>query len=221
VTVDSQQGPEDITRGMGPPDIRCRCEGLCKSYGRKRVLDGCTFALRRGEIVGLVGENGSGKSTLVRCLLGFTPPTSGRVTLCASLGYCPQDDLLNRRITVEEHLSLMRAILERTHRMDESFTSALLSRLRLVPFRRTRIGELSGGTYQKVKFVTSVLHRPDLVLFDEPCDGLDWAMYQVFWEIVTELKEAGTSVLMVSHMIHDRSHFDRILELREGAVADG
>jgi len=81
---------------------------------------------------------------------------------------------------------------------------------------RTSIGDLSSGTYQKVKFLTSIYHSPRLIILDEPYDGFDWRMYLVFWEIIEELKSQGAAILMISHLIYDREKFDRIYELKEG-----
>lgn len=196
--------------------LRCSCEALWKSYGRKSVLKGCQLTVSAGELVGLVGENGSGKSTLVRCLLGFTSPSRGRIWVDPSVGYCPQENYLNNRLLLEEHLALMSDIYRLNHEVDDSFVSTLVEKLHLGPYLRMRIGHLSSGTYQKAKFVTSVAHRPAMVVLDEPCDGFDWAMYQAFWEIMTAMTSAGSAVLMISHLLYDREKFDRIYELREG-----
>jgi len=196
--------------------LRCSCEDLWKSYGRKHVLNGCRLDISTGELVGLVGENGSGKSTLVRCLLGFTPPSRGTIWVDPSVGYCPQENYLNNRLSLEEHLALMGDIYGLTHKVDGSFLRELIGRLHLEPYLRMRIGHLSSGTYQKAKFLSSVAHRPAMILLDEPCDGFDWAMYEAFWEIMTAMKSAGSAVLMISHLLYDRERFDRIYELREG-----
>lgn len=168
-------------------------------------------------MVGLVGENGSGKSTLVRSLLGFVRPSRGTFWVAPSTGYCPQDNYLNRRITVNEHFSLMREVYAGKQRLDPRFLADLLKRLKLVSYLSTLIGHLSSGTCQKVKFVTAIAHHPSMIFLDEPCDGFDWAMYQVFWEIMTIIKSDGSTVLMISHLLYDRERFDRIYELRNGS----
>jgi ABC-2 type transport system ATP-binding protein len=201
---------------LSEQSLRCSCESLYKSFGKKHVLRGCNFAINAGEMVGLVGENGSGKSTLVRCLLGFIKSDRGMTWISPSLGYCPQDNFLNGRITVSEHFDFMRSIYERTGVYDPGLFSSLVDKLRLAPHLEMRISDLSGGTYQKVKFVTSVFHLPDLIILDEPCDGFDWAMYRVFWEIMSQVKERGASILMISHLLYDKENFDRIIELKEG-----
>lgn len=196
--------------------LRCSCDSLHKSYGRRNVLNGCRLNVCAGEMVGLVGENGSGKSTLVRCLLGFTRPSGGTTWVHPSIGYCPQENYLNNRFSLSEHLLLMGDIYRLRHEVDGSFVQMLFGKLHLNPYLRMRIGHLSSGTYQKAKFVTSVLHRPAMIILDEPCDGFDWAMYQAFWEIMSVIKAEGSAALMISHLLHDRGRFDRIYELREG-----
>jgi ABC-2 type transport system ATP-binding protein len=196
--------------------IRCACDSLFTSYGTKDVLRGCNLKVHDREMVGLVGENGSGKSTLVRSLLGFSRTSRGTVWVTPSVGYCPQENFLNRRITVKEHLDFIMEIYASSHVTDEHFLQTLLEKLKLLPFLHTRIDHLSSGTYQKVKFVTAIAHRPAMIVLDEPCDGFDWAMYLAFWEIMSLITAEGSAVLMVSHLLYDRERFDHIFELREG-----
>ena len=198
------------------PGLLCSCEAVHASYRRRVVLKGCSLSVRTGETVGLVGENGSGKSTLVRCLLGFAPLQRGTVGVAPSPGYCPQDNYLNRRITVREHFALMQRVHGMPRGHSGTFPAELEGRLKLAQYLDTRIGHLSSGTYQKVKFVTALAHRPPVILLDEPTDGFDWAMYEAAWDILEELTAGGSGVLMVSHLLHDRDRFDRIYELREG-----
>ena len=198
------------------PALRCSCKDLRKSYGGLTVLDGCALSVTAGEIVGLVGENGSGKTTLVRCLLGFERLASGTVHLHPSHGYCPQEDYLNPRLTAGEHLRFLARIYRQDHAMDQEFSNGLVDRLKLGRYLNVLISRLSGGTYQKLKFVTAVLHAPALAILDEPTDGFDWAMYGVFWEIIEELKRTGSSVLMVSHLLHERERYNKIYALKEG-----
>lgn len=194
---------------------RLLCHDLKKSFGRLQVLRGCSFELREAEFAGLVGENGSGKSTLIRCILGFTRAKSGTLWLKGSLGYCPQDNFLNRNYLVSEHFKVIDAIYSKSNSIDRVFVESTIDRLKLRPFLRTRISDLSSGTYQKVKFMTSIYHVPKLIILDEPYDGFDWQMYLAFWDIMGTLKSQGAAILMISHLIYDRERFDRIYELRE------
>jgi ABC-type multidrug transport system ATPase subunit len=198
--------------------IHLICHDIKKSYGRLQVLKGCSLELEKGEFAGLVGENGSGKSTLIRCILGFTKADSGTIKLRGPAGYCPQENILNRRYRVFEHLKLTEALYRKNNSIDSEFIEASIDRLKLRPFLKSSIGSLSSGTYQKVKFLTSIYHSPRLIILDEPYDGFDWRMYLVFWEIIKELKSRGTAILMISHLIYDQENFDRIFELKEGRL---
>jgi ABC-2 type transport system ATP-binding protein len=196
----------------------CSCNDLSLDFGRTRVLSGCNLTVEPGTIVGLTGENGSGKSSLIKCLLGFFKPTSGLITRHPRTGYCPQENYLHRSYTVDEHLAFVASLRPREGLIDEEFRQRCIETLKLDRHLGYSIRKLSGGTYQKVKFMTAILHRPALLILDEPTDGFDWAMYLVFWDILGQLVRFGTGVLMISHLLHDRERFDRILELREGKL---
>jgi ABC-2 type transport system ATP-binding protein len=201
-----------------PGGLLCRCVDLQLSYGRHRVLDGCDLSVSPGQIVGLTGENGSGKSTLVKCLLGFLRPTAGRVGCDPRAGYCPQENYLHRSYTVAEHLELVGSLRRGGEPVDPDYLRRCLATLKLERYLAYPIRKLSGGTYQKVKLLTAIAHRPPLLVLDEPTDGFDWTMYLVFWDLMAELVGRGSGVLMISHLLHDRQRFDRIYDLREGKL---
>lgn len=201
-------------------EILCKTADLTKSYGKKKVLRGCSLTVKRGERVGLIGENGSGKSTFLKCLMGFTSSGSGTVELKGIIGYCPQDNLLNKKYTVAEHLSLARAIYQKRGKISGEYVAHILSQFKLLPYMDTLIGSLSSGTVQKVKLVTSIYHNPDIVLLDEPYDGFDWQMYRVFWEVMADMKSKNIAVLMISHLIYDYRKFDKIFALKEGRLEE-
>jgi ABC-2 type transport system ATP-binding protein len=190
------------------------------NYGRKKVLTSCSLDVAPGEVVGVVGENGSGKTTLMKGLLGFLPLEAGSVRVSPPVGFCPQENVLNRSLTVAEHFQFVDAICRRHAGSDPAFHEKLLRATRLEEFRDTLVDQLSGGTYQKVKFVTAIWGRPRVLVLDEPCDGFDWQMYLLFWELLADLVGRGTGILMVSHLIHDRERFSRIYSLKGGCLAE-
>jgi ABC-2 type transport system ATP-binding protein len=196
------------------------CSSVSMSYGRKKVLSSCSLLVAPGEVVGLVGENGAGKTTLMKGLLGFLPIDSGTVTITAPVGFCPQENILNGSLTVGEHFRFFDAIQRRRSFPDPTYREKLLQETGLEKFLSSPISELSGGTYQKVKFVTTIRMRPRLLVLDEPCDGFDWQMYLLFWTFLKDLASAGTGVLMVSHLLHDRERFHRIYNLKEGGLEE-
>ena len=206
------------TERREPSGPLCNCVDLHLSYGRHCVLDGCDLSVSRREVVGLAGENGSGKSTLVKCLLGFLRPSAGQVHCDARVGYCPQENYLHRSYTVAEHLELVGSLRRGGQPIDWAFVGQCIATLNLERYMAYPIRKLSSGTYQKVKLLTAIAHRSPLLVLDEPTDGFDWAMYLVFWDLMTELVRRGAGVLMISHLLHDRDRFDRIYELRGGRL---
>jgi len=204
--------------GSEPDRALCHCVDLRLSYGRHRVLDGCNLSVSPRQVVGLTGENGSGKSTLVKCLLGFVRPTAGEVSCDPHAGYCPQENYLHRSYTVAEHLELIGSLRRGGEPVDADYLGHCIATMKLQRYLAYPIRKLSGGTYQKVKLLTAIVHRPPLLILDEPTDGFDWTMYLVFWDLMAELVGGGTGVLMISHLLHDRERFDRIYELREGKL---
>ena len=222
-TLDATSSPEaqsTLTNADISKASLCHCVGLRLDFGKSRVLDECSLHVNRGQIVGLTGENGSGKSTLVKCLLGFQKPTAGEVACHPRAGYCPQENYLHRSYTVSEHLALVASLRRGGEALNEAYARRCVDTLKLDRYMDYPIRKLSGGTYQKLKFLTAILHRPPLMILDEPTDGFDWTMYLVFWDLLRELARAGTGVLMISHLLLDRERFDRIYDLREGKLSE-
>jgi ABC-2 type transport system ATP-binding protein len=188
------------------------------SYGRHQVLDGCNLEVLPRQVVGLTGENGNGKSTLVKCLLGFLRPSAGRVECDRRVGYCPQENYLHLSYTVKEHIDFVGSLHHSDQTVDREYLERCIALLKLDRYLGFSIRNLSGGTYQKVKLLTAIMHRPPLLVLDEPTDGFDWTMYLVFWDLMAELVSRDTGILMISHLLHDHDRFDRIYDLREGKL---
>ncbi|WP_158851686.1 ABC transporter ATP-binding protein [Saccharothrix deserti] len=202
---------------MSTPDFTLRAVDLHKAFGARQVLRGVDFSLRRGEIMGIIGENGAGKTTLLRVLSGELKPDRGAVVHRDRLGYCPQRIVVNDELTVEQHLRYFQCAY-RLPSLDRA--QELLERLDLAGYRRTKAGVLSGGTRQKLNLVLALMHDPGVVLMDEPYQGFDWDNYLAFWSITKELRDRGQSVLVISHIAHDVERFDRLHRLRGGQVVE-
>lgn len=182
-------------------------------------MRGISFEARRGEILGLVGENGAGKSTLLRIIVGLLRPDAGRVDLAGRLGYCDQEPQLFPDLTVAEHF----AYFARAYGIADSpdwieSREELLDRFRYARYATTRAGELSGGTQQKLHLSLALLHRPDVLVLDEPYQAFDWDTYLRFWEFVEARRDRGTAIVIVTHIAHDRDRLTRTLELRAGRL---
>jgi ABC-type multidrug transport system ATPase subunit len=191
---------------------------VTKRYGHRTVLRDVDLSVSAGQVVGIVGENGCGKSTLLQILAGVMPPTSGDVERRGSIGYCPQDALVFDALTVVENLRFFGTAVGLTGASFEARAESLLTTLALQPHRNQIVGELSGGSKQKLNLVVALLDDPTVLLLDEPCSGLDWETYLSFWVLANRARDMGKSVVIVSHLIHERANFDIVCDLRQGTL---
>jgi ABC-type multidrug transport system ATPase subunit len=189
--------------------------GICKSFGRRRVLAGLDLEAAAGEMVAVVGENGTGKTTLLRILAGDLRPDAGSVAIRGRPGYCPQTAVLDEALTVDQNVRYFQAAygIGRTGRAE-----ALIERLGYAGCRDQRAGTLSGGTRQKLSLTLALMHDPPVLLLDEPYQGFDWQTYLAFWEMAGELRDRGTATVVISHLVFEQERFDRICHLRDGRI---
>jgi ABC-2 type transport system ATP-binding protein len=188
---------------------------VARSFGRRHVLRDVTFTARRGELVGIAGENGAGKTTLLRIIAGLLPADRGRIDVRGRIGYCPQDPQVHFGLTVDQNLEWFRAAYRLQHHMR---AEAMLDRLAVRRHRRTLVGELSGGTRQKLNLILALMHDPEVLLLDEPYQGFDWETYLRFWDIADESRRAGKVIVIISHLVFERTRFDTLLRLHDGVL---
>lgn len=192
-----------------------QAQDLYKSFGRRKVLQGVSFSVYPGTLVGIVGENGAGKSTLLRILAGELRPDRGAVLRFGGMGYCPQKVILNDALTVNQHLDYFRAAYNINN---PHCANKLVEQLGYQQYRSVLVGHLSGGTQQKLNLTLALMHQPKLLLLDEPYQGFDWETYLRFWDLVSELRESGCTVLVISHLFFEQKRFDTLYRLHEGHV---
>ena len=210
----------DIVTSAAARGCPLAAHGVSRKFGKREVLREVEFELAAGMTVGLVGENGSGKSTLLRILVGLLQPTTGTVERNGRIGYCPQEALVVDGLTVEENFRYFAAAYGLPTERWHARADYLLERLHFAADRRQPVATLSGGTRQKLNLAIALLHQPETLILDEPYAGFDWATYRRFWDLARELRAAGTTILVVSHLIYDRSEFDRVIELRAGRLTE-
>ena len=204
-------------------------EGLTKSYGRVRALRGVDLSVQRGEIVGFLGPNGAGKTTTIRCLLDLIRPDSGSVRVLgmdpqvdsvkvrARSGYLPGELQLDPNLTAEGVLRYFGSL--RSNNADWSWVRQLASRLDLD--LRPRIRNLSHGNKQKIGVVQALMHRPELLLLDEPTLGLDPLIQQEVYRLLTEVRAEGSTVFFSSHIISEvEALADRVAIIRKGVIVE-
>ena len=207
------RAPECAVTATGPV---LEARDVCKAYGRHQVLNGVALAVQPGQLVGVVGENGAGKSTLLKILAGTLRADQGEVRLTGTLGYCPQEPVVNENLTVRQHLRYFAA----AYRLPSlQRAEALAGLLGFAEFRDVTAGALSGGTRQKLNLTLALLHDPDVLLLDEPYQGFDWETYLRFWDVVGDLRSRGKAVVIITHLVFEQNRFDVLADLAEGRLA--
>ncbi|WP_438990725.1 metal ABC transporter ATP-binding protein [Lentibacter sp.] len=194
--------------------------GLSKSFGGDTVLQGVNIAIKRGEIVTIVGPNGSGKSTLLRMLAGVLKPDGGEISHAAGLtiGYVPQ------KLALEASLPMtVRRFLNVPRRVSEAAAERALARVGIAALKTRSLGGLSGGQMQRVLLARALIVEPDVLMLDEPTQGLDQPGQADFYRLIEELRaEMGCAVLMVSHELHVvMSASDRVICLNGHICCEG
>ncbi len=201
-------------------------EGGTKTFGTKVAVDNLSFAVPEGELFGLLGPNGAGKTTMVRMVLGLVRPTAGRITvlgqrwslaLKSRIGYLPEERGLYRDVTVLEGLVYL-ASLKGVPR-SEARRRALdyLDHVGLLEVAGKPVKLLSRGMQQKVQFLATVLHRPELLIVDEPFSGLDPINTRALRDLLLELRAQGSTIVMSTHQINRVEELcDRIIMLQTG-----
>lgn len=178
-------------------------------------MRGVDLRLRAGNLCGIVGENGAGKSTLLKILSGELRPTQGTVRHSGRFGYCPQHVVLNDALTVRQHLAFFQTAYRLT---DVRYAEEITDVLGFTGYADERAGVLSGGTRQKLNVTLALMHDPQVLLLDEPYQGFDWDTYQRFWDLAARLRDAGRSVLVVSHLAYDTERLDELWRLDSGML---
>ena len=207
-------------------------QGICKTFGDHRALKPLDMEVGQGRIVGLLGPNGAGKTTLLRMLTGITRPDEGELTLwgekhhrglLSRMGYLPEERGLYKGMRVAEQV-LYFASLRGMKRSDaERELKGWFERLEVEGWWNREVGDLSKGMAQKVQFIATVLHRPELLILDEPFSGLDPINAQLVREEMLRLvREEGVTLLLSTHdMGSVESLCDDVVMLNQGTKVLG
>ena len=187
-------------------------ESLVKVYRDVTAVDGLTFAVAPGEVLGLVGPNGAGKTTTLRCMAGILPPTSGRLRIAGfdletepveakrRLAFMPDEPRLFEYLTVADHLALSARLYQVKGAAEK--TRTLLEELELSGRERALPSELSRGMKQKLVIACGLLHEPQVLIFDEPLTGIDPIGIRRMKQTILARAKAGAAVIVSSHLLH-------------------
>lgn len=216
-----------------PPvlDQAVEVDGVVKSFGNVRALDGVTLQVRKGEVYGLLGPNGSGKTTLIRTLVGLVRPDAGQVRvlgrrmpdlgILGRIGYMTQAAALYPDLSVRENVEFFAAVNGASRNVGK-----VLEVVQLADRAGSVVSTLSGGMRQRASLACALVHEPELLLLDEPTVGIDPQLRVEFWEHFRRLTATGTTIIVSSHVMDEAERADRLGLVRagrllaEGSVAD-
>ena len=181
---------------------------VSKSFGPKRALDEVSMTVQDGTIYGLLGPNGAGKTTLIRIINGITAPDSGEALLdgdrisldkSSQIGYLPEERGLYKKMTVYEQVMYLAQLKGMSAAQAREEMRNWFKRFDITSWQKKKIEELSKGMAQKVQFITTVIHRPRLLILDEPFSGFDPINAEMIRQEILRLNQEGTTVILSTH----------------------
>ena len=203
--------------------------GVAKRFGRVQALDGLSLAVAEGEFFGLLGPNGAGKTTLISALGGLVRPDAGTLSVMGNdvgrdfraarraVGIVPQEIVFDPFFSVRETLELQSGYFGLRH--NGAWIDELLERLALTGKARANMRSLSGGMKRRVMVAQALVHRPPVIVLDEPTAGVDVELRQTLWRFVRELNTAGHTILLTTHYLEEAQQLcSRIAMMRDGRI---
>jgi len=201
---------------------------ISKSYEEIKALDDISFDVNQGEIFGLIGPDGSGKTSLFRILTTLLLPNTGTATIMGYdvvsdfkkirqiIGYMPGRFSLYQDLTVEENMSFYATVFGTT--INENYDLVKDIYQHIEPFRTRRAGKLSGGMKQKLALSCALIHKPEVLMLDEPTTGVDAVSRKEFWDMLLGLKEKGITIMVSTPYMDEAGKCDRVGLIQEGRM---
>ena len=201
---------------------------ISKSFDTTKALNQITFQVERGELFGLIGPDGAGKTTLFRILSTLLIPDHGNASignldtvknyrsLRKRIGYMPGKFSLYQDLTIEENLTFFATIFGT--KLEENYDLIRDIYVQIEPFKKRRAGKLSGGMKQKLALSCALIHRPEVLLLDEPTTGVDAVSRVEFWEMLAKIQQEGITILVSTPYMDEASRCDRIALIQEGSI---
>lgn len=209
-----------------------KVSNVSKYYASLKAVDNLSFEVKEGEIFGLLGLNGAGKTTTFRMIMGLIDDYTGTITLNGQkidysitdkIGFLTEERSLLTKMTVLEQVKFYAVLKGMTEEKIEKELDSLLELFEIKDYKYKKIKELSKGNQQKIQFITAIIHKPKLLILDEPFSGLDPINVELFKKVILKLKESGTIIIFSSHrMEHVELFCEKLVVLVKGkAVING
>ncbi len=203
-------------------------QNISKSYDEFRAVDGVSFAIEEGRMFGLLGPNGAGKTTTMRMIMNIIIPDEGRIQLFGQpftdelkdrIGYLPEERGLYPKMKLLPHLQFLGEMKGLSTQEARSRALEWLERFELLKWANNKIQDLSKGMQQKVQFIGTILHEPDLIIVDEPFSGLDPINTKFLIDILREMKQKGRTIILSTHLMDQAEKLcDEICLINRGRV---
>ncbi len=207
-----------------------RVENLTRRFGEFTAVDSVSFQVGRGEIFGFLGPNGAGKTTTIRMLIGLLPPTSGEASVSGldvrkkaeeirrEIGYMSQRFSLYPDLSVDENIHLFSGLYGVTGDRFKERRDWVLEMAGLGPHAHRMTGGLPLGWKQRLALGCAVLHEPPILFLDEPTSGVDPSARRQFWDLINELAQGGTTILVSTHYMEEAEYCNRMVLMNRGKV---
>jgi ABC-2 type transport system ATP-binding protein len=185
-----------------------KLDGITKRFGSHTAVDQLSLTIPESEMFGLLGANGAGKTTTFRMILGLLNPSAGQISwdgkpigydASDKIGYLPEERGLYPKVKVRDQLTYLGRLKGMNKQAAQKEMNEWLERFKIPEYANKKVEDLSKGNQQKIQFITAVLHRPKLLILDEPFSGLDPVNVELLKEAVLDLKNGGTSIVFSSH----------------------
>ena len=209
-------------------NISIHAENITKSYGDKTALNDISFDVKKGELFGFIGPDGAGKTTLFRIITSLLIPDKGSMTvdgfdpvkdyikLRKILGYMPGKFSLYQDLSVEENLKFFAGIFNTTPEANYDLVKDIYSHIE--PFKKRKAGKLSGGMKQKLALSCALIHKPEVLILDEPTTGVDAVSRIEFWEMLAKLRQSGITIVVSTPYMDEASRCDRVALIQNGSI---
>ena len=207
-------------------------DGLCKSFGDVKAVQNLSFQVKKGELFAFLGVNGAGKSTTISILCGHLAKDAGTVfvcgedvekgmeKICRKLGVVFQNSVLDKALTVRDNLQSRAALYGITGKEFKKRLAELASLLDFENLLNRTVGKLSGGQRRRIDIARAILHKPELLILDEPTTGLDPQTRKLLWDVVRNLRRTdGMTVLLTTHYMEEAADADYVVIIDSGKIS--